>query len=171
MSVYISQIELAAGIAKVLATQFGVKDVLPRQFNAIIEAANRIIAEFERDYTPAAPGCGLAAWLASDDTGMSSKWMARQLFDAAPDHGYAHPHDADDFARCMTFVAAVPESKAMLDRVASTSPVWAEIVAQWDTLCNLMQTSSAEVTRLVQQMETEHQEATATDQASVNDLE
>jgi hypothetical protein len=92
----------------------GVKDVLPRQFNAIIEAANRIITELERDYTPVAPGCGLAAWLASDDTGMSSKWMARQMFDAAPDDGYAHPHDADDFARCMTFVAAVPESDQCL---------------------------------------------------------
>jgi hypothetical protein len=88
MSVYISQIDLARGIAKILAKQFGVTDVLPRQFNAIIEAANRIIAEFQRDYTPAAPGCGLKAWLASDDTGMSSKWMARQMFAASPDCDY-----------------------------------------------------------------------------------
>lgn len=126
----ISQIDVVTGIMDVL-TKVGVKNVEPRLLNACIAGANLIVAELHRDSVMASPGMGLAAWLASDDTGISSRYMARVLCGAACKHEPGYPLDPDDFGRCYRFLLAVPEARASLDKMANKSPVWAEYVRNW----------------------------------------
>lgn len=63
----ISQIELIAAIAKHLDKN-GIKHLLPRQYNAVIEAANLIIDELKKPERGISPGMGLSKWLDSDQT-------------------------------------------------------------------------------------------------------
>jgi hypothetical protein len=87
------------------------------------------------------PGCGLARWLQSDATGLSSMWMARcyvqDLPHVTPPHAsYAYPQDSDDFSRCAMFVESIgnwglPEHRK---RLAESGPEWAAIMAKWDWL-------------------------------------
>ena len=77
-------------------------------------------------------------WFATGETGISSKAMACAVADLPPDVKWAkfgnHPSDPDDFNRCLKFLAAVPEARNHLDKVAALSPVWAKLVASWDEL-------------------------------------
>lgn len=143
--VHISQAQLVGAILKHLDKQ-GVRDMNSRQMNGVIAAANAVIAEFDKEHVAAKPLMGLRAWLASDDTGLSSKYMAHVLappaglgatprdwdkFDANP-----HPHDPDDFGRCVRLLDAVPELRTHLPNLtgAEHGPVWNAIAAEWDAL-------------------------------------
>ena len=137
----ISQMELIAAICKELARQ-GVESLCPRQTNAIIRAANAMIAECERAPVMASPGMGLGAWLASDDVGLSSRYMAGVLsgqFSPA----YAHPADSSDFGRCMRLLEAVPELRGKLDLMRDKSPEWSELVANWDRIESMVKAKDA----------------------------
>lgn len=137
-----SQITLVAHIAKA----FGNRLVNTRQFNAIITAANNILAEFERPSVPATPDMGLTRWLASDDTGLSSLYMASILSDryrlwlvAAPKDFPTrnkletphYPRDADDFGRCYRLLKAVPELRSNSMRLATCPAPWPELHREW----------------------------------------
>jgi len=127
----VSQVELIAAIAKHLDSK-GVKDVLPRQMNAIIKAADGIIRELERPFRQADEGAGLDSWLASDDTGLSSVFMASVL--GGFSRPYAHPYDPGDFGRCVRLLSAVPEFRPRIADMASASPEWKRLVESWDEL-------------------------------------
>ena len=140
----ISQMDLVTGILGVLK-KHGVKDGNARQFNAVIHAADLIIAEFSRPTRMATPGMGLKAWLASDDTGLSSKHMARFLCDVRVDCDIEevrtgkppHPLDPDDFGRCYRFLRAVPLGPERARDVAymgTSSREWAGLAAAWEEL-------------------------------------
>jgi hypothetical protein len=133
----ISQMELIAAICEELTCQ-GVESLVPRQTNAIIRAANAIIAECERAPVQASPGMGLGAWLASDDVGLSSKYMAGVLSGQFAAE-YAHPADSSDFGRCMRLLEAVPELRDKLDLMRDKSPEWAELVANWERIESMVQ--------------------------------
>ena len=107
--------------------------------NAVIEAANLIVAQAARKPIMAREDMGLENWLASDDTGMSSKAMAHHLLGAAckEDIRLAHPHDPADFGRCHRFLQAVPEAVPLLPLMANVSPVWARLIAAWPELTAL----------------------------------
>lgn len=137
----ISQPELVGAILLHLDEQ-GVKEMNTRQMNAVVAAANGIIAEFDREHVSAKPLMGLRAWLASDDTGLSSLFVAHVLAPLAG-LGYVHcdrgedrdhPRDPADFGRCVRLLEAVPELRPHLPRMAEHGPVWAAIAAEWDTL-------------------------------------
>lgn len=130
----ISQIELLGAIFLELDRQ-GVKSLAPRATNAIIAAANDIIAQCEREPVMASEGMGLKRWLASDDTGASSCYMAGVL--GGFDRPYGHPYDLDDFGRCMRLLEAVPEFRHLLDRMKPTSAEWANLVDSWDAIADL----------------------------------
>lgn len=77
-------------------------------------------------------------WLAQDETGASSEAMAFWIaFDqAVPDRG-AYPHDPADLDRCLRLLDAVPEMRPLLGKMASVSPVWAALIAQWEPIVRL----------------------------------
>lgn len=140
----ISQMNLVTGILGLLE-KHGVKDANSRHFNAVIQAADIIVAEFDRPNVPAMDGMGLAAWLRSDDTGLSSKHMARILCNIRVDCDVEevrtgkppHPLDPDDFGRCYRFLRAVPLGPERARDVAYmgvSSREWAGLAAAWGEL-------------------------------------
>jgi hypothetical protein len=134
----VSQGQLVTAVVAELGRQ-GVTDANERQMNAVIAAADLIAAAFARGHAAAAPGSGLAAWLASDDTGLSSRYLAYVLGTAAgeraPWAGNEHPHDADDFGRCVRLLDAAPALRPHLPALAQGhGPVWAGLAAAWAEL-------------------------------------
>jgi hypothetical protein len=114
---------------------------IPRQINAIIDAANLIVAAFKQPYTPATPGMGLTEWLKCDDAGMSALWLAHNLSpnrDAyVPHKGYHFPLDADDFGRCHKFLEACPACRELITVVGHTGKEWSALVYHWLELTGL----------------------------------
>lgn len=131
----INQLELIAAICKGLNEQ-GFTSISVRQTNAIIRAADDIIREFEKETVKSTPNSGLIAWLVSDDTGSSSKYMASVL--AGFDHEYNHPHDLSDFKRCLGLLEAVPEFVDRMEMMRCQSPQWAAMLDSWKEIVALM---------------------------------
>lgn len=131
----ISQIKLVNAICQAISEQ-GDSELLPRQLNAVIQAADDILAELRNPERVAKPGAGLAAWLASDRVGESSRWMAKTLtgYWGAPWTEYAYPHDPSDFGRCLGLLDACPELRDRLPEMAATGREWAALVAHWEEL-------------------------------------
>lgn len=129
----VNQIDLIGAISNELTRQ-GIKRVNQRQFNAIINAANRIIFEIDTPNTLSKPGMGLEEWLLTDDTGASSKYMASILLGKGPHAEHAYPYDADDFGRCYRFLQAVPEARKNLDKLKECGPVWNTYIENWSEL-------------------------------------
>lgn len=129
----ISQPDIACKIMLGLYT-LGVKSAEPRIINACIEAANGIYAELQRDPVMATAGMGLDKWLRSDDTGMSSRFMAYRIAGGPYVTDTAYPYDPDDFGRCVRFLEAVPHARALLHKMKDHGPVWAGYVDAWDKM-------------------------------------
>ncbi|MGK0688754.1 hypothetical protein ACSFC0_25740 [Serratia marcescens] len=130
MSIQIDQIQLVAAIAKEIDRQHPGAGVESRCFNTIILAANNICQEFAKPVVKASGGMGLADWLASDDTGMSSLFMASKLtgmFEAE----YAYPRDPADFGRCLRLIEAVPELESKIRDMSQHGKEWAVVAAHW----------------------------------------
>lgn len=110
----------------------------PFQFNAVIAGANEIIRGWQRPRRSASTNIGIDIWLNSDDCGASSLAMAKHILGrgVGGDH---HPHDADDFHRCMLFLSAVPEAKdpMKLERMRWVSPTWSKLYENWEALTAL----------------------------------
>ena len=112
----LSQIELICAICKHLDKQ-GVKSLVPRQYNAVIEAANLICDAIAREPVPARA---------------SSLYLASVLGGFVKQ--YAHPHDADDFGRCMRLLEAVPEFDLPLVEMRGKSPQWDALLDSWGAI-------------------------------------
>jgi hypothetical protein len=148
----LSQIELVAAIGEHIARKAeeqGLKDppMISRQMNAVIEAADLIVEAFAEDFRPSKPGAGLMGWLASDETGLSSREMARRLAPLAFGSGAVrvpgessifrgpnYPHDPSDLGRCVSLLDAAPELREHLPSMADVCPEWAALVGAWDEL-------------------------------------
>lgn len=132
----ITQIDLIVGIAGVLEKLEPGIALLPRQMNAVIAAADSILAELQTPERTVRPGMGLSAWLASDCTGASSLYMAHYLANhwGKDSHRYAYPHDSGDFGRCLGLLDAVPELREKLAGMAETGREWAALIGAWDEL-------------------------------------
>src|SRR3990167_7538963 len=119
----ISQLDLISAIGKHLEKRHGKIVAVPRQFNAIIAAANLIVEAFDQEPVMATPGMGKEAWINSDDIGVSSMYTAFVLCPPAgggqaryyPEFPeYPHPKNPQDFGRCVRLIEAVPELRAHL---------------------------------------------------------
>jgi len=129
----LTQIDLVGAIGRLLDKEFGIKLATIRVINAIITAADGICDAINTPDKPSVPGSGLDAWLASDDTGLSSKYMAYKLA-GRPHCEYAHPLDQHDFGRCVRLLEAVPELRVKLGEMAACSPLWGALVDDWAPL-------------------------------------
>lgn len=139
----VRQMDLVTGILGVLEKQ-GVTTANARQMNAVIAAANDIVDAFAKEHAASVPGSGLGAWLASDDTGLSSRYMARVLAPLAglgrvPEErahfgGVHWPHDGDDFGRCVRLLQAVPELRPHVPAMAGHGKEWSGLVQHWEEL-------------------------------------
>ncbi|EPL8023955.1 hypothetical protein VKM53_11010 [Providencia stuartii] len=100
---HINQIDLIAAISSEIEKQIPGIPAEPRYMNAIIKAANLVCDEFKKPFVKASEGMGLAAWLASDYVGASSKYMASVLSGqfSAPHH---YPLDGTSFQEKLLFV-------------------------------------------------------------------
>lgn len=138
----INQINLVSAILTEISKQCKQRKVPdeapPHVINAVIEAANLVVAQAARKPIMAREGMGLDKWLASDDTGSSSKAMAHHLLGAYCERNAdAHPIDPADFGRCHRFLLAVPEAVPLLPLMVNVSPVWARLIAAWPELTAL----------------------------------
>lgn len=89
----------------------------------------------ERDLSRADPLC--AAWLERGERGSSSESLCRLFFGLPSDAGKSHPHDANDFRRCVLFLEATGTSHRIAE-AASLSEPWAKLASRWDELCSLL---------------------------------
>ena len=135
-SARLDQMSLVTAIVNEIAHQQPDFQPVPRQFNAIIDAADNIVREFARGEIISSPGEGIRAWRRTDQVGLSADFMAAKLGDAGI-REYAHPHDPSDFGRCLTLLEAAPELRERLPEMANESPAWAALVANWDELTAL----------------------------------
>jgi len=128
----IAQIELVSGIFGLLDHMQPGIELLPRQANAVITAADTILAELQTPEHTVRPGMGLSGWLQSDCTGASSLFMAHHLvgYWGGKASRYDYPRDAGDFGRCLGLLSAGPE--------------WARLVAVWPDLTALYEAKEYE---------------------------
>lgn len=142
----LNQIDLIKAISDEIIRQAKAarkKDVrlVPRQFKAIVDAANTVVRELGKDFIPATDGIGVRAWLGTDDTGLSSEYMAHKLFDIGH-RNYNYPHDYDDFGRCYRLLQAVTASELETAEnrwksLADGGPQWKWLVENWNKCFDL----------------------------------
>lgn len=146
-----TKIEIIGAFSKAL-DKLGVKTATVSEMNAIIKAATLVHDELRRDKVGASASMGLAAWCRSDDTGLSSTYMAwvlsgrnlpaepRTKLDAFWIRLRPHPLDVADFGRCYRLLRAAPELRERLDLMRQESPVWAALVDEWADIETLYDT-------------------------------
>jgi hypothetical protein len=138
MTAQVSQITLASVLMKVVTQTYPELTINRRQYNAVLNAANTLAEELNKPHVAASDNIGLEAWLATDDVGLSSKFLALKLSGAPEALEYAHPHDSVDFKRCCKMLKAIPELQSKLSNIAKESDVWAGLVEDWDTVNKLI---------------------------------
>lgn len=134
----LNQMTLVTDIMDALARQVPGLPAEPRLMNCVISAANSICEEFAKPIVKASAGMGLTDWLASDDVGMSSKFMASILtgqFSAE----FAIPHDPDDLGRCIRMIQAIPELKGTIHLMCSHGTMWTAVANNWERWSEMYQ--------------------------------
>jgi len=135
----ISQVSLCAAIMKAV-DRLGCKSINNRQQNVIVKAADLIVAAFEIEHKPTVAGMGWQAWLASDETGLSSRFMLRTMMPGCVPgerdgfQGIQYPHDPSDFGRCVQLLDAEPKLRDRLWMLTEHSGQWAALVGDWEHL-------------------------------------
>jgi hypothetical protein len=80
----------------------------------------------------------LCVWLTGNDTGLSSRFMARTIMGGAQERDEPdHPWDPADFGRCHRLLEAVPELRKYLSLLRDKSAVWDRLIEHWDEMTAL----------------------------------
>ena len=140
----ISQPELCSFLLRFLASK-GISSLTSRQYNEIFAAATTIVDASRSPFRSAPPECGIMKWLASDEVGLSSLYLAGQLAGRPlrSDQGLSservnHPADSGDFGRICTMLDAAPELRAAVPSFRSKADaIWVAILERWDELESL----------------------------------
>jgi hypothetical protein len=119
--------DLVCHISKLFKQQEGKS----RYMNAIVRAANEILAEFKRPDNISAAGDGFAKWMASDDTGMSSKYLACMIHNPSSGVDFAYPYDPDDFGRCYRMLRVCPIICSHLEDARTFPEPWPALIEHW----------------------------------------
>lgn len=167
----INQINLIGAILKELEKQ-KIPNIKTRVLNKIVEAANSIIDEYQRKDIIAKPGAGINAWLASDDTGLSSEFMAITLNERGV-RKFAEPMDSDDFGRCIRMLRVCPDLKDKLPLMKQHGPIWSQIVDYWDKLEGYYDNDKKMLSNAIQgiHQEAERQKARAKDESNKENID
>lgn len=91
----------------------------------------------------------LSAWLLSNDTGASSKFMAAVAIAAGkfdPRLRLDYPYDAPDLGRCVRLIEKVPSIKKFFPSIRLVSPEWEAYIEHWDELTALWHKNDYRVT-------------------------
>lgn len=127
-------IEAYAMMAKAADATTTKKD---QQMEGVFDCASRCIANEKAMFDGLAgvmPDLrALIEWALGEDTGVSSKALARETA-GMPSGRNRSPSDTADFGRCVRLIAAVPAARAAVDRLAEREPRWALLAAAWDDL-------------------------------------
>lgn len=81
-------------------------------------------------------------WLEHGEHGVSAKTMFKYLSDDIEieiNFPESHPHDPDDFRRCYLLLETVPQFKTKLWRLENLSPVFENLVKNWDKLSRMLE--------------------------------
>ena len=83
---------------------------------------------------------GMIQWLANGRRGVSSETIFTHLtgVDARGSYPLDYPHDPSDLMRCERLLRQCPELRAKMHRMGELSPVWQQLVAEWDSLVALV---------------------------------
>lgn len=76
----------------------------------------------------------LMRWMVSDDTGISSKNIARACIGEEPSDRCFHPLDISDLGRCLRLVKAVPEAREGIRKLGQRDRVWRALDAAWEEI-------------------------------------
>lgn len=143
--IIIDRIKLMSAMSEEISRQVPDLAFEPRLFNALVNASNAIADEFARPVVKASEGMGLMAWLASDDVGISSKYMAWVLsYNQFPEPEFGYPHDPDDFGRCRRLVLAVPKFAYLIFEMREHSAQWRAVAENWDRWVELYDAEDGE---------------------------
>lgn len=74
----------------------------------------------------------LIEWIASGDTGASSKCLANAM--CALPHDGSYPMDSGDFGRCLRLLDAVPELRGRLNAMRGINEYWNALIENWALL-------------------------------------
>ncbi len=90
----------------------------------------------------------LRRWIELGQHGASSAAIVRRLTGYAhpkfaQGRGWDHPHDPDDFVRCLKLLREVPELSPRIGEMASCSKAWASVCAHWAELESLLRSEAS----------------------------
>jgi hypothetical protein len=82
----------------------------------------------------------IAEWLASGDTGSSSKaimlWLSSGVRESA--WGASEPHDPSDLGRCLRLLDRIPEWKPRMAEMAGAGGYWPTFAKRWHEMAQSM---------------------------------
>lgn len=78
-------------------------------------------------------------WIKNGERGISSETMLKYTYGLDIAQYECHPCDPADFKRCHLLLQAVPQLRNYLHRMNDVSPVWANLVANWDKLTEMLE--------------------------------
>lgn len=71
-------------------------------------------------------------WLSTGEVGVSSKAIAFKMCNINYTEAFTHPHDPDDFKRCLKLIIETPEIRTRLNEMKSRSPYWSALIDHWN---------------------------------------
>jgi len=85
----------------------------------------------------------VATWALGDDTGLSSKTLARATCHLPVVSNPYFPLDVSDFGRCYRLIQAVPEARIAVMELALLDQVWARLAGAWDEIAAAFEAEQA----------------------------
>lgn len=126
----IAQMDLVVGILKLMDELQPGGHLKQHVGEAVCKAATQIANAANEPARPATDAMGMNAWLASHDTGLSSKYLAGAVSGAFKS-SFAYPRDPDDFGRCYRMMRAIPEVRVLAMRMDALPAPWPQLHKVW----------------------------------------
>lgn len=99
-------------------------------------------------------------WCLGDNTGRSSKAVARQML-GLPQHGtFCHPLDGSDLGRCIELLDAVQEWRERILEMGAVSPMWKVLAEHWAELEAMHRAGDPGLYERMKELTTRHEDAT-----------
>ncbi len=90
----------------------------------------------------------VAHWALSDDTGLSSEYIAKVFLNKTLPITVVTPSDADDLGRCVRLIETIPNIRDIFPLLRKAIPVWATYLAHWEELTTLWEKGKYKATNL-----------------------